>query len=235
MNLGLGVAALVLVALVFLLLPLWRDNSAPRARGWSAVALLAGVPCLTVALYTYLGAPAIVEARALTQAQAEYDVDAMVAALENKLKKEPGDADGWYALGRAYIALQRLNDAEAALARAVELAPKQARILAQYAEAIALQSGSLEGRPVQLVMAALELDFDDEKGLELAGLAAYQRQDWAQALYFWRRLMKQLPKESELYEGIALAVKIAETKVTAASGLGERARLDAAQKKNTPH
>jgi len=232
MSIWLGVAALVLVALVFLWIPLRRTAGGKR---WPVFGLLGGLPALTVGLYLYLGAPEIIEAQALIKAQSQYDADAMLTALENKLKKEPEDAEGWYALGRAYIAMQRIPDAEAALSKAFQLAPREARMLSQYAEALALTSGSLEGRPLELVLQALELDYGEEKALELAGLAAYQRGDWAQSLHFWRRLMKRLPKESELYEDIGQAVKIAEGKAAEASGLGDRARLEAPEKVKKPH
>ena len=235
MSLWLGVGALVLVALVFLLFPLWRDKSAQAGRRGLILGLLGVLPAVTVGTYLYLGAPTILQEQALTQAHAAYDTDAMVKALEDKLNAKPDDAEGWYALGRAYIALQRLDDAELALAKAAKLAPKDARMLAQYAEAIALKAGSLQGRPLELVMQALELDYEEEKALELAGLAAYQQQKWAESLHFWRRLMKKLPKNSEFYEEIERAVKIAEGKVVEASGLGERAKMALPEKKQAPH
>ncbi|MBK6927939.1 MAG: tetratricopeptide repeat protein [Comamonadaceae bacterium] len=250
--------ALISVALIFLLVPLWRTRLAPRlavsivaageeagsmpdpgsaraGRRWMTLALLGGMPVLTAGLYLYLGAPTILQEQALTQAHAAYDTDAMVKALEGKLKAKPDDAEGWYALGRAYIALQRLDEAELALAKAAQLAPKEARMLSQQAEAIALKAGRLDGRPMELVAQALELDYENEKALELAGLAAYQQQKWAESLHFWRRLMKKLPKNSEFYEEIARAVKIAEGKAMEASGLGERARLAPPEKSQTPH
>ena len=258
MNLWLGVGALISVALVFLLVPLWRTRLAPRIavssvaageeagsmpdprsararRRWMTLALLGVMPALTAGLYLYLGAPTILQEQALTQAHAAYDTDAMVKALEGKLKAKPDDAEGWYALGRAYIALQRLDEAELALAKAAQPAPKEARMLSQQAEAIALKAGRLDGRPMELVAQALELDYEDEKALELAGLAAYQQEKWAESLHFWRRLMKKLPKNSEFYEEIARAVKIAEGKAMEASGLGERARLAPPEKSQTPH
>ena len=258
MNLWLGVGALISVALIFLLVPLWRTRLAPRLavsivaageeagsmpdprsararRRWMTLALLGVMPALTAGLYLYLGAPTILQEQALTQAHAAYDTDAMVKALEGQLKAKPDDAEGWYALGRAYIALQRLDEAELALAKAAQLAPKEARMLSQQAEAIALKAGRLDGRPMELVAQALELDYEDEKALELAGLAAYQQQKWAESLHFWRRLMKKLPKNSEFYEEIARAVKIAEGKAMEASGLGERARLALPEKSQPPH
>lgn len=235
MTLWLSLGAFVIVALAFLLFPLWRENAAAAQRRWASLGLLALLPTLTVGLYMHLGAPTILKEQALTQAQAAYDTDAMVKAMEDALQAQPNDAEGWYALGRAYIALQRLNDAEQALAKSATLAPKDAKMISQYAEAIALKSGSLQGRPLELVMQALDIDYEEEKALELAGLAAYQQEKWAESLHFWRRLLKKLPKESEFYDAISQAVKIAEAKVVEASGLGERAKLETPAKKTEPH
>ena len=259
MNLWLGVGVLVLVALGVLLVPLWRATKAQApglvgagagenpvvaglpgdasrsVRRWLSLGLLVTLPAATAALYLYLGAPTILQEQALTQAHAAYDTDAMIQALEAKLRDKPDDAEGWFTLGRAYIELQRPDDAERAFARASQLAPKEARMLSQQAEAIALKSGSLQGRPMELILQALDLDYEDEKALELAGLAAYQQQQWAQSLHFWRRLMKKLPKDSEAYEEIGRAVRIAERKVVEASGLGDRALLEAPEKPKAPH
>lgn len=217
MSFWVGVAALVLVALVILLLPLRQPKSGEKSalaiRRWQSLGLLGALPALTVGLYLYLGAPGIIEEQALTQAQSNYDVEGMVKALEDKLKKAPHDAEGWYALGRAYIAFERYADAESALSRAVNQSPKDARILAQFAEALALKSGSLQGRPLELLMEALEIDPEEEKALELAGLAAYQQEKWAEALHFWRRLLKKLPGGNELHESISQAVRMAEKKL----------------------
>lgn len=237
MNLWVSVGAFVIVAVLFLLVPWWRQKSAPAGRHWPALGVLGVLPAATVGLYLYLGAPTILEEQAMLQAQASHDAEAMVSALENKLKSQPEDPEGWYALGRVYIALQRFDDAERALALSAQQAPKDAKMLAQYAEAIALKTGSLQGRPHELLMQALDIDYEEEKALELAGLAAYQQEKWAESLHFWRRLLKKLPKDNEMHDAISQAVKIAETKVTEASGLGERAKLQAPEpKKSTfPH
>lgn len=242
MNLWLSVGAFVVVALVFLLVPWWRQKSASDGRHsgtrWPVFGLLGALPAVTVGLYLYLGAPTILDEQALTQAQAAYDTDAMIKALEKKLQSSPEDVEGWYALGRAYIALQRIDDAEQALAQAARLAPQDAKMLAQYAEAIALKTGSLLGRPHELLMQALDIDYEEEKALELAGLAAYQQEKWAESLHFWRRLLKKLPKDNDMYDAISQAVKIAETKAMEASGLGDRAKLETPEKADTskpPH
>jgi cytochrome c-type biogenesis protein CcmH len=199
-------------------------------------ALLSAVPAVTLGLYLYLGAPAIIEAQQLLEAHNKRDVNAMLAAVETNLQTNPDDAEGWHALGQSYLALQRIGEAEVALAKAVKLSPKEARYLSQYAEALALTNNdNLEGRPLELVNEALELNHEDAKGLELAGLAAYKRQDWAQAAHFWRRLLKLLPAVSDFHQGIQAALQDTENKAAQASGLGDRAKLQAPPTKGFPH
>lgn len=214
MNLWLWLAAFVVVALALLLLPLWRTrDSSKKVRRWQTAGLLVVLPAVTVGLYLHLGAPTILQELALTEAQSSYDVEGMVKALEDKLKATPDDAEGWYELGRAYIAFNRYADAEEALRKSAAQAPQDARILAQYAEAIALGQNSLDGRPLELIRAALEISYEDEKALELAGLAAFQKENWAEALHYWRRLLQLLPKETEQHDAIAQAVRTAEMKM----------------------
>ena len=61
MSLWIGLGAFVIVAAVFLLLPLWRQKSALAGRQeiarWPVFSVLAGLSTVTVGLYLYLGAP----------------------------------------------------------------------------------------------------------------------------------------------------------------------------------
>lgn len=230
MNFWLFAGALVLLALVIVLLPLRRTHRR------TAVLLVLVMPLLTLVLYRHLGAPSVLDASHLLQARGQHDVDSMMTALEAKLKANPDDTEALYVLGRSYLALQRHADAETALARAAGLAPKEARMLSQYAEVLAMNNnGNLQGAARPLVEQALELDPEDEKALELAGLAAFQREEWAQAVYFWRRLLKRLPADSEFHQDMSRAIQEAEDKSAQASGLGARAKLQPAEKKQTPH
>ncbi|MDP1527351.1 MAG: tetratricopeptide repeat protein [Rhodocyclaceae bacterium] len=240
MSLWIWVGAFIVVALLFLLLPLWRQKSALAGRRnkvrWSALGVLGVLPAVTVGLYLYLGAPGILTEQALIQAQTNYDVDGMVKALEDKLKATPNDPEGWYALGRAYIAFDRYAEAEAVLRKATTQAPKDARIIAQYAEAMALKQGGLEGRPLELIQEALEISYEEEKALELAGLAAFQKEKWAEALHYWRRLLKKIPKDTEHHEAIAQGVSTAERKLDLSlGGTGMPLPKPPAEAKKAPH
>lgn len=152
------------------------------------------------------------------------------------LTHPPTDAEGWYALGLAYTAMQRYPDAVDALQRAATLAPKDARILAQLAEALALGSGNLQGRPQQLLAQALELDPDQHKALELAGLAAFQDGKWAESLHYWRRLLRILPSDGRAHAAISQAVRIAERNLDERlRGTGLSGMPEAREAKANPH
>lgn len=243
MNFWFFAGALVLLALVFVLLPLRRKPAQTATAGakgsghrWTAGLLVILLPLVTLGLYLHLGAPSVVGAQQMLQARGQHDVDSMMAALEAKLKANPDDTEALYVLGRSYLALQRHAEAEAALAKAARLAPKEARMLSQYAEVLAMNhNGNLQGEAGPLIEQALELDAQDEKALELAGLAAFQREEWAQAVHFWRRLLKRLPTDSEFHQDMGRAIAEAEDKSAQASGLGERAKLQPPEKKQTPH
>lgn len=245
MNFWFFAGALVLLALAFVLLPLRRQPlpaqasaTAPPAskHRWTAGLLVILLPLVTLGLYLHLGAPSVVGAQQMLQARGQHDVDSMMAALEAKLKANPDDTEALYVLGRSYLALQRHAEAETTLAKAARLAPKEARMLSQYAEVLAMNHiGNLQGEATPLIEQALELDPEDEKALELAGLAAFQREEWAQAVHFWRRLLKRLPTDSEFHQDMSRAIQEAEEKSAQASGLGERAKLQPSAKKQTPH
>ena len=225
-----GAGVMVIVALLFILVPLYRRELPEASGGVVAppmrrlvLSLFIAVPLLTLGLYRQLGAPAVLEAQSLLQGTS-HDVDGMLTALEARLKGKPDDAEGWYVLGQSYLALKRIEDAEAALGKAVKQAPGNARILAQYAEVLAvLNRGDLQGRVRALIDEALEASPDDEKALELAGLAAFQREEWAQAAFLLRHLLKRLPPGTEYYQDIETALKQARGKAEYSSGPGESA------------
>lgn len=194
---------------------------------WAGYAIAGMLPVLALGLYAVLGTP---EAINLAHAdsgsshgsgaavpQGEHDASAVIAALEAKLKANPKDSDGWYMLGRTYVALGRFDDAAQALGKASALLPDDARLLADYAEALALsQQRKFGEKAVELLNKALKINAKEEKALELLGIAAYQNREFAKAASYWRKLLKVIPQDSEYARDIAGAAEQAEK---AAAGL----------------
>ena len=166
--------------------------------GGRRAALVVGiaVPILAVAIYFVTGTP-----RALSPQEPEVSaqqIDAMVARLAAKLRENPDDADGWKLLGRSYMVLGRFPEAVAAYAKAAEKSPRDAPLLTDFADALAMTRGEkLAGEPERLVQRALEIEPNNLKALALAGTAAYERQDYAKAAAFWSRMLPLVPADSE--------------------------------------
>jgi hypothetical protein len=117
----------------------------------------------------------------------------------------------WRAPTRPWAATKKPR---APSARPAGWSTKDAHLLAEYAEALALATGgSLRGRPSELLARALKLDPNFPDALVLAGTAAYEREDYAAAAAYWERLLKQLPADSE--DAKSLAESIDKAKVAA--------------------
>ncbi|WP_411887965.1 c-type cytochrome biogenesis protein CcmI [Hydrocarboniphaga effusa] len=126
------------------------------------------------------------------------DVDAMLAQLEQRLRQAPDDVDGWAALGRARLILQRYAAAAAAYAKANELTDhRDPDLLVNEGEALSMASDRLlRNRPQQLFDQALALDPRHAKALWYAGMAALQAGDKPRTIELWTRLRSQkIPDE----------------------------------------
>ena len=100
-------------------------------------------------------------------------------------------------LARSYGMLGRLDDALPAYQKAVALNGQDARLLADYADTLALKNDrNLEGEPLALVERALKIEPTNLKALSLAGAAAFNRQDYAGAVRYWEQVVQYAPPES---------------------------------------
>jgi cytochrome c-type biogenesis protein CcmH len=188
-----------------------------RART-TAVLLALGVPILALALYLRVGSPdavlapdlAVAEGGTVTQAQ----IEAMVEQLARRLAQPPAgeqpDPQAWEMLARSYASLQRFADADRAYARAIELAPKNAQLLADRADVLAMLQGQrADGEPTRLIEQALAIDPSNLKALALAGTAALERQDAAAAVRFWSRARELAPPGSDFAAGLDRSLEVA--------------------------
>ncbi len=130
-------------------------------------------------------------------------IEANVAALAKRLETNPSDGPGWSMLARSYSSMEKYAEANNAYAKATALAPNDADLLAEYAFANAMANGRrLQGKSLELVNKALELNPENLKALELAGSAAFQAKDYRKAIEYWQRLLKKVPANSEVAESV---------------------------------
>ena len=181
--------------------------------GRTALVLGLGVPLLAAGLYAQLGEPGAVvppapAAAAPGMAASAAEVEALVAALAQRMEAQPGDPEGWRLLGRSYSAMERYEDAARAYARLIALAPPSAQDLADYADVLAVAQGNrAEGEPTRLIEQALTLDPNNLKALAIAGGAALQRGDAAAAAGYWRRAQSLAPPGSPFAEAMARSIE----------------------------
>jgi len=126
-------------------------------------------------------------------------VEEMVGKLAERMKTTPDDLRGWTMLARSYTVLRRFDEAVPAYARATELDPNNADLLADYADAVAAtQQTANNPKSMVLIERALNADPKHFKALALAGSAAFDRGEYAVAIAQWQKIAVQLPPDSEL-------------------------------------
>lgn len=188
----------------------------PRPGGKLVAVLVAGIVGLAVAGYSYTGSPGntVVAGGNASGAEAGGNDEAQFAAaveqLAQRLAAEPENTEGWAMLARSYARLGQHDKALAAFKRTGTLLQTDARLMADYADTLAMQNNrSLEGEPAQWIERALKLEPDNPKALALAGTAAFERRDFPTAVRHWERLAAASPPGSEflaqLRQGIAEA------------------------------
>ena len=139
----------------------------------------------------------------VTLAQVEELVDTLAKRLESPGSAQAGDVQGWTMLARSYGALQRFPEASRAYARAIALAPQDAQLLADRADALAMMQGrKLAGEPQQLVEKALQIDPNNLKALAMAGSGAFESRDYGAALNFWGRARQLAGNDSDFAQGL---------------------------------
>jgi hypothetical protein len=111
---------------------------------YAGVAVVVFVPFAATAMYHWWGSPhaehfddthAAVVRGAAPPIDHGADMQAAIAKLAGKLQQHPEDAEGWALLGRTYKAMQQYAQASDAFRHAVEAAPGDTGLAAEYAAA----------------------------------------------------------------------------------------------------
>jgi len=193
--------------------PKSKDATVPVANRNTAYAIAFGLPLAAVIFYFQIGNPDSLtqtsrvvapSPSAPTGERTQEQIEANVAALAKRLQSNPSDAEGWTMLARSYNSMSRFGEAAGAYAKATELQPNNADLLAEYAFVSAMANNQrLDGRPQELIHQALKVDPENGKALQLAGSAAFQAKDYARAIEFWEKVLKKVPPDSEVAQLMA--------------------------------
>ncbi len=181
----------------------------PRARA-AALTLGIAIPLCALAIYLVVGNPQALSPQA--ESVSEQQVQMLIERLAARLRDSPEDAEGWILLGRSYAVLGRFGEATQAYANATARMPKNAQLLADYADALGMAQGRrLQGEPEKIIARALEADPDNLKALALAGTAAFEKNDYAKAVDHWERMLRLVPADSELAQAVRASIAEART------------------------
>lgn len=178
-------AVLVLAVLALLLRPLWRGN-----RGIAlgvAVVMLAS----TALLYRIVGTPQALDAANL---KAPETLGEAIVQLQERLRRDPAQPEGWRLLGLAYEREGKAVESRDAYAKAASLAPENADVLAEAAQARALADDRrlFDAQAVALLQAALKADPDHQRARWFLGIARRQAGDNAAAAATWEPLLARV-------------------------------------------
>ncbi|MCI2243915.1 cytochrome C biogenesis protein [Xanthomonas sp. PPL568] len=186
---GMSAAAVALAALVFAVV-LWPLRGRGRNGALLAVAVLA-LGVATASLYALVGTPRALQAQ---NREAPRTLEDGVKQLQAALAKDPNRADGWALLGRSQLSLGHNAEAAAAFARAVRLAPEQAPLLIEAAEARALANPQrqFDEQALAWLQHALQLAPGSERGAWFLGIAQRQRGQDAAAAATWEALLPRV-------------------------------------------
>ncbi|HZF19898.1 MAG TPA: c-type cytochrome biogenesis protein CcmI [Burkholderiales bacterium] len=181
-----------------------------NARG-AALALGLAVPICALAVYLSVGNPRALSPEAQAGAgphgMTAQQFETMVERLAARMKENPEDTEGWMMLGRSYAVMGRFPESSEAYAKAVARAPKDAQLLADYADSLAMAQGrTLKGEPEKILKRALAADPNNVKALVLAGTAAFDRGDKAGAVQLWERALVVVPAESQMAERLRAGI-----------------------------
>jgi cytochrome c-type biogenesis protein CcmH len=170
-----------------------------RPGNWAVWLIAVAVPVLSFGLYFQLGEYGVIKNPTLAQVPAarqahdqlsDLSVEEIEELIKQRLRKNPEDAEGWFVLGKTYMAQQKFDKAITAYQRTFDLVGNEPGVMFSLADALAMQKeGVMLGEPEQLVKRGLEISPQDPTGLWLAGLAAEQRQDYKSAHASWTRLL----------------------------------------------
>ncbi|MBB3101799.1 c-type cytochrome biogenesis protein CcmI [Azomonas macrocytogenes] len=153
------------------------------------------VPVLAIGLYLHWGASDQLEL-AREFARQPSSMAEMTVRLERAVQLQPNSAEGWYLLGRTYMAQERPADAARAFEQVVKLSGRQPELLGQWAQALYFAEGRQWTEKLQVLAdEALQGNPNEPTTLGLLGIVAFEAERFEAAADYWQRLVSSLPEQ----------------------------------------
>ncbi|MDE2474133.1 MAG: tetratricopeptide repeat protein [Alphaproteobacteria bacterium] len=191
-------ASVALVAAGFVVVPAMRVGAGTGINRRAGYAALAGLATVAIGLgvYGFLGQPKLA-LNSLT-GPSRTDYPSLIAMLARRMPNRPGDVEGWSLLGRGYLTLGNADQAQKALAQAVqaektERGEADPQLLSSYGEAMTEAAGQVTKDAEDVFKQVLTQDPRDLVARYYTGLALATRGDKAQALQLWEGVLADAP------------------------------------------
>lgn len=204
------------------------DETAPRRQFSQTKTLLViflALAILTPVLYFHFGTPQAINPKKAEQnmqsahsaagVRNSQTIAAMVSRLQQKLKQDPNNPEGWTMLGRSYMVLNNYDMAVKALSKAYAQRSDDPSILLMYADALAMQNGGkVNGKAFKLIKRVLAHDPHDPTAMWMAAMAYETRSDYKSALKYWKQLLPVVKDNPQDYKEVRMHLAHAESVVT---------------------
>jgi cytochrome c-type biogenesis protein CcmH len=143
----------------------------------------------------------------LPSKQASGDLNILLKRLEDRMEKEPDDAEGWALLARSYMELKRYPEAAKTYAKASAKLPNEAGLWVEYVDAeVMANERKWTPAAVSAMAKALKLAPMNPKALWLAGTERFENKDYNGAVKHWENLAKIAANDPEYAKEIGPAL-----------------------------
>ena len=163
--------------------------------------MLAIIPLVTIGLYQKVGgSDQLAQDQAVQALSALTDREEQLAALEDIVRRWPSDHQSRYMLGGIYMASERYQDAAREYETIVaQTDARQVEPMVQQAQALYLAGGNeITGQIAALVQQALALAPEHPVVLSLAGIIAFERGEYREAISHWQKMSLLILDPQEL-------------------------------------
>ncbi|CAM4020030.1 c-type cytochrome biogenesis protein CcmI [Vibrio neonatus] len=148
------------------------------------------------------------------QTLTDQELNDLTLALRTNLHKNSDDATGWLLLGRIGLANRDMQTAIGAMKRARKLEPTNVDIQLGLAQALTLSNDEVDQlESERLLHDLLRQDYVDLRVFSLLAFSAFEKQDYAGAIRYWRTMQQLIGADDSRYEMLERSINSARSKM----------------------
>ena len=140
------------------------------------------------------------------------DVDSMIASLEERLKQDPDNAEGWRMLGWSYFETRDMARAAAAYRRAAQVEPNNAENWSSLGEALQTASTTVSPEAANAFQRAIKLDPQDPRARYFLAVQKDLSGQHEAAIADWIALLRDTPAGAPWEEDLRRTIQQVATK-----------------------